>query len=148
MTRTAGRTGGTDVSHAGRGGAVQGMAPNRLIVVLAAVLCVLGLTAASAEAGAVAAATAAVQGPHAAQSDLGQHPHAPPQADSIDPGSTCHGGPGTPADPLLPAPLALHVPPPDPAPPAARVVAAPGISGPANDEAGAVDLHRLRIQRT
>ncbi|GAB2886760.1 hypothetical protein [Streptomyces mayteni] len=152
MTRTAGRTGGTDVSHAGRGGAVQGMAPNRPItgpafwraLVLAAVLCALGLAATGTET----AALAATPGLHAAQSDLGQHPHAPPQADSIDPGSKCHGGPGTPADPLLPAPLALHVPPPDPAPPAARVIAAPGISGPANDGAGAVDLHRLRIQRT
>ncbi|TDC06889.1 hypothetical protein E1265_34420 [Streptomyces sp. 8K308] len=148
MTRSAGRTGGTDVSPARRGGAASGTAPLRsLLLALVVVLCALGLCAVGAEADALAVTPAATSGHHAAQPDLGQHPHAQPPADSIDPGSTCHGGPGTPADPLLPAPLALHVPPPDPASPA-RAIAAPGISGPANDRAWAVDLHRLRIQRT
>ncbi|MFD5317145.1 hypothetical protein [Streptomyces sp. NPDC127098] len=149
MTRTAGRTGGTDVSPARYGGAASGAPPTRsLLLALVVVLCALGLCAAGAETDALAASHAVSPGQHAAQSDLGQHPHAQQPADSIDPGSTCHGGPGTPADPLLPAPLALHVPPTDPAPPAARVVAIAGISGPANDRVGEVDLHRLRIQRT
>ena len=91
-----------------------------LPLALLVVLCALGLCTAGSQAGAEAASHAMPPGQHAAQSALGQHLHAQRPADSIDPGSTCHDGPGTPADALLPAPLALHVPPPDPAPPAAQ----------------------------
>ncbi|WP_129838724.1 hypothetical protein [Streptomyces sp. RFCAC02] len=71
-----------------------------------------------------------------------------PPTDWDAPGDTCRSGPVTGVNSLPPVPVALHVPPDDPPPPAVRPAAPRGIGGPLHDAAPAVDLHRLQVHRT
>ncbi|WP_326599851.1 hypothetical protein [Streptomyces sp. NBC_01803] len=131
--------------HGHRPGGARRAAAFGCALVIVSLLCALGLAAPGA------AAVDHGAGQPGAEIGLRTQIRVHPLMDPVDferPGSTCHVGPGTPADPLPPPPLALHVPAPDPAPPAARSQAAPGITGAANDGAHSVDLHRLRVQRT
>ncbi|UCM86981.1 hypothetical protein [Streptomyces marincola] len=122
--------------HSGQGGGAGRSAVSCCVLAVIALLCVTGLCT-----------------PAAAHADTGEHRlladvEPPPDMDEKDPPSRCHGAPGTPADPVPPPPVPLHVPDTDPAPRATFARAAPGPGGPAHDGVPSVDLHRLQIQRT
>ncbi|MDT0345379.1 hypothetical protein [Streptomyces litchfieldiae] len=121
-------------THVGHGGAILRATVLSCVFAVVAVLC------------------AAVLCAPAAAADHGDGPRTrtsiEPLKDYKEPGSTCHGGPGSPADPVPPPPVPLHVPALDPVPPAARALAAVCPAGSPFDGVPAVDLHRLQVQRT
>ncbi|MDT0445789.1 hypothetical protein [Streptomyces johnsoniae] len=121
-------------THRGPAGATRRTAVSACVLAVVALLCAIGLCTPSAAHG-------GGEGPRL-------HTSIEPDMDYEEPGSSCHGGPGMPADPVPPPPVPLHVPAPDPVPRAALDCAAPGPAGPVHDAVPSVDLHRLQIQRT
>ncbi|WP_052849967.1 hypothetical protein [Streptomyces avicenniae] len=130
MSRTGDGHGGTD-------GRTAGTVAARCLLVLVTLLCAFGLCTPAADA--------------AGHSAAGQPPastRAEPLDAYEDPADTCHGTPRAAVSPVLPGPVALHVPPQDPPPPAVRPVAEGRVTGPVHDATPAVDLHRLQVHRT
>ncbi|MGK5534345.1 hypothetical protein ACSNOC_27730, partial [Streptomyces sp. URMC 129] len=96
--------------HGHRPGGARRAAVSGCAFVIVSLLCALGLSAPAASA-----ATAADHGAGPPGAGPGTPPRTEirvlPLIDPVDferPGSTCHVGPGAPADPLPPPPLAFH----------------------------------------
>ncbi|MFR9722834.1 hypothetical protein ACL02R_05590 [Streptomyces sp. MS19] len=126
----------TGDGHGGTGGPAAGTVAARCLFVLVTLLCAIGLCSPATAAGHPAA------GQPPARTEI------QPPAALDDPADSCHGAPGAAVSPVLPLPVALHVPPQDPPPPALRPVADARVNGPVHDAAPAVDLHRLQVHRT